>query len=125
MQRLLLLTCLFAYAAAVFSQSVTTRPDTPYKLELTTVKGSNKVQATRGEIVLISHVTPSLVRHHRLQIQSADHQIRIQAEPGETRIKGVSRGLHSFTLEVIDSHTGAVLQTSSPLELDIRRYIPR
>lgn len=74
---------------------------------------------------MISHVTPSLLRHHRLQIQSDDHQIRTRAEPGETRIKGVSRGLQSFTLEVIDSHTGAVLQTSSPLELDIRRYIPR
>ena len=74
---------------------------------------------------MISHVTQPLMHHHRLQIQSDDHQIRTRAEPGETWIKGVSRGLHSFTLEVIDSDTGAFLQTSSPLKLDIRRYIPR
>ncbi|MBL6686625.1 MAG: hypothetical protein ISP92_00230 [Pseudomonadales bacterium] len=96
-----------------------------YRLSLQSLKGSERVQATGGQLTFIAQVEPRLFPRHQLKIQSADQTIDALATPGQTVVQGVERGVQTFRLVVIDQDSGAILSESPALKLDVRRFIPR
>lgn len=99
--------------------------DPSYRLRLASSLGEPRVQAIAGQLPFNVQVKPQLKAHHSLHIETEDGQISVTAAPGETIVHAVPRGLHTFYLIVKSSKTGREISRSTPLNLDVRRYISR
>ena len=81
--------------------------------------------AIAGQLPFNVQVKPRLAKNHTLNIETEDGQISAAAQPGETIVQDVPRGLHTFYLVVKELKTGQEINRSAPLNLDVRRYIAR
>ena len=113
---------LMLLALALQSQAI---EQLPYSLSLNSEQGQPRVQARRGQIRLIANIQPRLSRKHQIKIESDALASSIDATEGLITVSNVPRGVQTFHLVVSDKANGQLVQKSSPLVLDIRRYIPR
>ena len=96
-----------------------------YRLHLVSSLGEPRVQAVAGQLPFNVQVKPRLAKNHTLNIETEDGQISAAAQPGETIVQDVPRGLHTFYLVVKELKTGQEINRSALINLDVRRYIAR
>jgi hypothetical protein len=99
--------------------------DPTYRLRLTSSLGEPRVQAIAGQLPFNVQLKRLPAKHHNLHIETEDGQISSAAAPGENIVQAVPRGLHTFYLIVRASKMGQEISRSTPLNLDVRRFISR
>ena len=122
-----LLSKIFFFALLLATAPLTTaqsQDDNAYTLRLVSSLGEPRVQAIAGQLPLMAQVKPRLAKNHILKIETEAGQSSA-AQSGETILKDVPRGLHTFYLVVKDQNTGQEISRSPPLTLDVRRFISR
>ena len=125
MARLILNLIFAALLLTTGSFTAAVQDDPSYRLRLVSSLGEPRVQAIAGQLPFNVQVKPRLAKNHTLNIETEDGQISAAAQPGETIVQDVPRGLHTFYLVVKELKTGQEINRSAPLNLDVRRYIAR
>ena len=93
-------------------------------LVLTSKQPGPRVQATGGQLTFFVHADPKIAPSQRLWIRMDGKPLQ-RVLPGRVVLQDVPRGQHRFDLALTDRNESTIIGGSTPLFLDVRRYLPQ
>ena len=93
-------------------------------LVLTSQQPGPRVQATGGQLTFFVHADLEIDASQRLWIRIDGKPLQ-RVVPGRVVLQDVPRGQHRFDLALTDRNESTIISGSTPLFLDVRRYLPQ
>lgn len=130
MEKMKFISCLYLCALTLFSAStvysegarVGAHESASYNIiAFKGLESGQRLQATAGSLLLQASLRPALKPGHRLQLY-IDGRYHSTAETSDHfRVNGIERGNQTFQLKIFDIQSNYLIQSGTPVKLDIRR----